>query len=69
MPVGFVTVVVVTVMLPLTRSRLMPCVVLLFEERAPKLSAMGVAGAAALVMLRAGPFIELMLPALVVTLI
>ena len=68
-PVGFVMVVVVIVMLPLTRPRLIPFVPLLVEETVEKFSEIGVAGAAALVMLMPGPFVDEMLPALVVTLI
>lgn len=69
MPVGFVVVVVPTVMLPLTRSRLTPCVPLLVEDSVVKFNAIGVAGAPAFVMLSAGPSVVVMLPVLLVTVI
>lgn len=69
MPVGFAVVVVPIVKLPLTRSMLMPCVGLFVEETLVKLSAIGVAGATALVMLRATPVVAERLPVLLVTVI
>jgi len=69
MPVGLVVVVVPMLALPLTRSRVTPVVVLLVEETLVKLRVMGVAGTAALVMLIAGPLVDAMLPAAVVTVI
>ena len=68
-PVGFVVVVVPIVIFPLTRSRFTPWVLLLSEETLVKLSVIGVAGTAAFVMLMAGPLVDAMLAAFVVTLI
>lgn len=68
-PVELLTFVVPVVRLPLTRSRLIPCVPLLVDESAVKLSEIGVAGFAAFVILTAGPRVAVRLPVLLVTVI